>query len=59
MFAIRAGKAWIALLVLGLMLGLSRARNFPVWATLVGVTINLLMIAWMVQTVLRLKKNLN
>lgn len=57
-FVIRLWKGMIALLVLGLVSGLSRARDFPVWATLVGVAMNLLMTVSLIWAVVRLQKSL-
>ena len=58
MFFIRLWKVMIALLVLGLVSGLSKARDFPVWATGVGVALNLGLTASLVRAVLRLQRTL-
>ena len=57
-YAIRAGRVMIALLVVGLLTGLTRAKTFPVWETLVAVAINLLITVSMVRLVMRLQKSL-
>ncbi len=54
-FAIRAGEIWILLLVFALIVGLTRAKTFPLWETLAAVSINVLLTAALVLTVVRLK----
>ncbi len=57
-FAIQVWKLIIALLVLGLVSGLSKARDFPVWETLVLVATNLAMTASLIWVVVRLQRSL-
>jgi hypothetical protein len=57
-FFIRVWKGMIALLVLGLVTGLDRARGFPVWETLVVVAMNLAMTASLIWVVVRLQRSL-
>lgn len=57
-FAIQVWKLIIALLVLGLVSGLSKARDFPVWETLVLVAMNLAMTASLIWVVVRLQRSL-
>jgi hypothetical protein len=56
--AIRGLKIWIAALMLGLVIGLSQAREHPWWASAVGVTISLVLTATLARFLFRLQKTL-
>jgi hypothetical protein len=58
LFAVRAGKMWVVLLVFALVAGLTRANAFPLWETLVAVAINLSITATIISVVVRLQKSL-
>lgn len=57
MFFIRLYKGVIALLVVALVTGLSKAKYFPWWATLVAVALNLGMTASFIWALRRLQKS--
>jgi hypothetical protein len=56
---IRRAKTTIVLMGAALALALIQIKDFPVLAVLVGLTLNLLITAQSVQTVIRLRKILN
>ena len=55
---IKRAKVEIAILAILLLNGLRYIGSLPLWPLLVGVAVNLLMIAYEVQVVRRLKKSL-
>jgi hypothetical protein len=57
-WAIRGLKIWIAALMLGLVIGLTHAREHPWRASVVGVTMNLLTTTVLARSLFRLQKTL-
>jgi uncharacterized membrane protein len=58
MFFIKLWKLMIALSILGLVTGLSRAREMNLWVTLGSVAINLAITASLIWAVVRLQRSL-